>query len=82
MKPEDLRDLLDDPPILDTAQEADRNALSMADFELDASSEIDLLQMKSAHRVMYWTNAPAGIAGVAWNEAGNAFFFAGKVLTP
>lgn len=79
MTPGDVKALIDEEAIIDTANKIGRNALMMADIELK-NSPISMNKIKGSGRVIYW-KINEGICGLAWSNE-DVYFFSGEVLTP
>jgi hypothetical protein len=84
--PDDVKFIVPEKPIIDTANEASRRALLMANMEIDDTSLISIDEIKNSKRVMYWkmqeNKADVDIAGIAWMDNGISKFFEGRILSP
>src|SRR5258705_503078 len=72
--PDDVQQLVGQPPLINTRRAAERNALMMADIAPDPEYQNVLPDLRAATDVMYWnrgwTPHSVRIVGLVWNKQG------------
>lgn len=83
--PDDIKLLVNENPVIDTINDADKNALMIADIIVDVSN-IEAAALKNAMRVIYWKNPGKEhqnkIVGLAWMNEKTISLFEGHILSP
>ena len=84
--PDDVKFIVREKPIIDTANEASRRALLVANMEIDNASLISMDEIRNSKRVMYWkireNKADVDIAGIVWMDNGTCKLFKGRISSP
>lgn len=83
IQPEDIGDVIDDEPVVNTLKEGNREAFLMSDFVIKKNTSFDV---DNAQHFMYWKlkeeKSSVKVAGIAWMKNGEILLFDGEILAP
>lgn len=83
IQPEDIPDLIDDEPVINTLKEGNREAFLMSDFVMEENIPFDI---KNAKHFIYWKlkdeKSSVKIIGIAWMDISKIILFKGEILKP
>jgi hypothetical protein len=86
IRPDDIKLLVEEKPLIDTVNDVEKRALMMADMVIDDKSTIKAGELKTAMRVIYWKmnnkELQNKIVGLAWMNNGLIHLFEGHILSP